>query len=347
MNCNKFIRVMMGLLLTTAIISAFPFGLLAQESKTDVEHEAGFYYTIQRGDTLWDLSHRFFDTPWLWPELWHENKQIPNPHWIYPGERIRLFQHWGKDSFSLIPPPAPAAQAAATPVAKELPYFEYTRIDSVGFIRKEAVRPHGVLFQVQGDKKMLSESDTVYIRPADGVVFTPGSLYTVYRTLDPTDDKKRNAVLGKQYLLVGIVKIASLEDKFALATIVRSFQDIHLQDLLIPYQPRAPKVPLTPSPAGLTGHIITAESHTRVFGDHFIVFIDKGAEDQVAPGQRYTIYYQDKEKSKSTDKEDILLSPVDVGSLLVLHTEAHTATTIVTSSNTNISPGAFFRSQMQ
>ena len=82
-----------------AAIIFFPFHLFAQKSKEIVEQESGYYYTVQKGDTLWDLSERFADSPWLWPDLWSYNDQISNPLWIYPGERIRLFYHKGSGSF--------------------------------------------------------------------------------------------------------------------------------------------------------------------------------------------------------------------------------------------------------
>ena len=47
-------------------------------------------YTIQKGDTLWDLSQKFLNNPWYWPKIWSLNPAIENPHWIYPGNHLRI-----------------------------------------------------------------------------------------------------------------------------------------------------------------------------------------------------------------------------------------------------------------
>src|SRR5262245_6565401 len=42
-------------------------------------------YTVKSGDTLWDISAMYLRDPWLWPEIWHVNPAVQNPHLIYPG----------------------------------------------------------------------------------------------------------------------------------------------------------------------------------------------------------------------------------------------------------------------
>jgi len=47
-------------------------------------------HVVQKGDTLWSLCSKYFGDPWRWPRLWAANPSITNPHWIFPGDIIRL-----------------------------------------------------------------------------------------------------------------------------------------------------------------------------------------------------------------------------------------------------------------
>lgn len=323
----------------------FPVHIFAQEAAESVEHEAGFYYTVQKGDTLWDLSTQFSDNPWLWPNLWSENSQISNPHWIYPGERIRLFSVKGVDTFvkesvednnSKLPEPT-----------KETLYYYYSPINSIGFIKKQAINPYGTIFKAKDDKKLVSVGDLVYIRPNVDHVLQPGTRYTVYRTLKPILDEKTKDLIGVQHYLTGVVEITKIESGFVVARVVQSFRSIAVNDLLMPYKKRSPRIALTQSKNGLNGKIIGSEEREKNIGDHTVAFIDKGDQDGVEIGQSYSIYYQEKEKLNKKSKESVPLTPNIHGSLLVLHTEPTTSTVLITRSDQSINPGNKICSPME
>ena len=53
-------------------------------------------YTVEKGDTLWDLCQRFLNNPWYWPKVWSYNPRITNPHWIYPGDEVYFYPQEGQ-----------------------------------------------------------------------------------------------------------------------------------------------------------------------------------------------------------------------------------------------------------
>ena len=330
-----------SLCILTAIIT-FSFCHLAEANENPVKYEAGFYYTVQKGDTLWDLSRRFFDSPWQWPDLWHENSQIPNPHWIYPGERIRLFLKEGTGSLSETDMVKSVLQEKELVI--ERPYYYYPAIDGVGFIKEIPISPIGVIFKAIEDKEIIGIEDVIYIKPEGNNGFVPGDMYTIYRVMEPVIDKKTKATIGTQYYITGIVEITKKEPDFALGKVVKSFRTVKIGDCLIPYKPRSPKITIVESKKGLNGEIIISEEHRNIMGDHNIAFINKGEKDGIKTGQWYGIYYQEQERING---KEVFLTPVEIGGLLVLHIEQTTATALITRSRKDIHPGATVCSLVQ
>ena len=320
------------------LIPAFFGSQPAAQDQPTVKYETGFYYTIQKGDTLWDLSQKFSDTPWQWPEMWKENDQIANPHRIYPGQRIRLHRRLDAQASGQKAPLKDKA-FSAKPELTNMLEFHFASIDRVGFIRKDPVQSLGAIFKVEGQKTMISTGDLVYIRPDDSASLVKGRKFTIYRTLKPIKTKKTNEVIGIQHYLTGAVEITIVRPDFVLGRIVAAYRPIKVGDLLMPYNRRLPRIGMHQSPAGLEGLIIESEEHQSMFGESAIAFIDKGEQQGVQPGQLYIIYKQEKFHINPKKKTETTLTPVLLGELIVLHTEKTTATVMITDSRMPIKPG--------
>ena len=253
MSSNNRLRTILIIAMLFTALLAFPLSASAEEKETAseavssknieeeiVETETGFYYTVKKGDTLWDLSQRFSDTPYLWPDLWSDNSQIANPHLIYPGQRIRLFRRTDIEKEARpvieekpIETKAPPIEVEPEITTQEIPEskpvsktYRYPAIDRVGFIKNKALTPEGFIFKVKEDKRLISTGDIVYVSQKESNPLTPGGRYTVYRTLEPIYDETTGKFIGIQHFLLGIVEITNTAPRFAIAKVIRSFSNI-------------------------------------------------------------------------------------------------------------------------
>jgi hypothetical protein len=333
---SAFKRILMFSIICGTALAAFGVSLAADYA---TETKNGYYYTVQKGDTLWDLSRRFADSPWVWPELWTENASvIANPHLIYPGQKIRLTRKAGT---------SPQMSAGGDNQLQADVHYFYSLINQVGFIRRVPVPPQGVIFQkpVKGTT-MISEGDTVYLKPEGHATLETGALFTVYRTFDPLYDKTTKELIGTQHFLVGVVQVTERQPEYAIGKVIKSYRPILLTDKLMPYSRRNPRISTEKSKEGIDGTIMISEEHLNMFAELNTAFIDRGRIHGIKEGQIYSVYFRDENKLGPAKSTQTITIPVNCGELIVLHVEDTNSTVLITDSEKELFAGALMRTPL-
>jgi LysM repeat protein len=239
----------------------------AQEKK-----ESDNVYTIKQGDTLWDISSKFLKDPFLWPKLWQRNPYISNPHWIYPGQSIRLSPDGdvkkeeptkavaeekpkeGKPKEAIIetevktvsPPPiekklevsAEGKPPEAKPMEAKLaertpPFFPETR--SAGFVSDIELHGIGRILDSKEGKSFMSREDIVYLAFNTSKAIMIGDKYTVFRPSELIRHPVTSQKVGRKYLITGNVQIIDQHGNFFTAKVIEAFDAILKGDLIQPY----------------------------------------------------------------------------------------------------------------
>lgn len=309
-----------------------------------IEYSQGVYHTVKKGDTLWDLSKRFYDQPSLWPDLWSNNPDIPNPHWIYPGQIITLYQRTDREWVPAGDPNAVRAQAASGYVIHQKT-IRIPALDEIGFIQEDPVPSSGVIVKGNIAGVLISTGVTVYVKPVSTMSYAEGDRFTIWRNegvvMNPY--KGIDRPLGVKHRIMGQMVVTHVGPEIITGRVEDSYDGIQAGDLLMP--PRAIRdepIALKPGKPGVEGHIAATEDNLTLIGDGHVVFLDVGRKDGVEVGQIYTAYYK-QDPIREADDTMIALPDIDAAQVLVLSVEAETSTAVVLRSPEILQTGALIR----
>ncbi len=323
----------------------------------DAEGRAGRIHVVVRGDTLWDISEAYLGTPWVWPSVWQDNRDIENPHRIYPGDQIwitdgvmRVVSREEAEAllagspaapdtspFETMEPPAPD-QGPAPVLAAEPRTERVSLLESAGFVTAEDYEASASIVDGVPDKVMLSQGDEVYLGLGAGDA-RPGDRYTVFRKRERVFDPDTGRLLGYHVDVLGWIEVEEPGTEASLAVIRRSDSEVERGDRVAPREEPQSEIAVLPSPQGLEAKVsFFAKSRTLMAMNDF-VYLNRGTLDGVEVGSPLEVYraaYVAAETARDTRVE---VPDRVIAQLLVVKSEPNSSVAFVTHTEDEIELG--------
>ncbi len=295
-------------------------------------------YTVQEGDTLWDISARFLKEPWNWPEIWSANPDIENPHLIYPGDVLSLVYIDGEPRIVREPEDRVirlSPQIRETPIDTPIPTIPLDAIQS--FLSETRIVDEGRLeeapYIIEGrDRRILSGSgDRVYARGEAA----PREVLGIFRRGERYIDPDTNEFLGLEARAIGRGQISDINGEILTVDLTRSREEIRSEDRLLPTPDERITTDFVPSApdSEIRGKMIAVEDGVSNIGQYNVVTINRGRREGMQPGHVLAVYKQGEQARDPVTNEILQLPSERAGILMVFRTHERLSYGLVLQAN--------------
>lgn len=270
-------------------------------SSTGKASSPGTQHTVEKGDTLWDLSQKFLGSPWYWPKVWSYNPEIANPHWIYPGNEVRFYSS-GEEVPTQV-------EAGREEEVEEAEYYDdkvnvvgqlgfrpknAQSVAAPGFVTSREVDDSGKIVGSFAESAQLSYADRIYVQFKKAPRL--GETYLVFRNAGEVIHPLTLRPIGFMTEILAEVKVIRVDkDNMGTVQISKQHDEVHRGDLIGPLsEPVVRQVAPRPNERDVKDAIVVADvrRYPTMLAEHQLAIMDKGADDGVKIGNTFTIYRQ-------------------------------------------------------
>jgi hypothetical protein len=273
------------------------------------------YHVVQPGDTLWDVSGYYLADPYDWPKVWAWNEHVTNPHWIFPGDRIRLYdpsqgrRQRGDDG--------PDLRFSKTKIPERARKDSYM-LNQIAFVDKDQFETSMKITGGAEAKVMLATLDTAYMSYEGGNPPIPGERLVAYAPTEEVKDIKNRKTIGYLVQIMGEVRVETVAREAAEGTIVNALNPVERGYRVGPLRRVFRRVETEEPDASGAGVIVATLTSTGpmnvkirkprgkrdpqvLAGDEQFVIIDLGADDGVKEGNILEVVRKGDEYSKKRE----------------------------------------------
>lgn len=312
-------------------------------------------YVVVKGDTLWDISGKFLQKPWRWPEIWQLNRdQIRDPHWIYPGNIVYLDMSSGQPRLRLGQAVGDAGSGAAgngtvkmqpTARADSLRENAIPTISSsviAAFVNRPLIVTENQLksnprvIAAQDGRVYLGRGDLAYVR---GIKDDTVTEWHLYRQAKPILDPDTRKPIAYEALFVGSARLERTGDP-ATFRITGTSEEVGVGDRLMPAELGKPfNYAPHPPEQDIKGRIVSIYRGVSQVGRNSVVAVNLGSKTGLEVGNVLAIKLRGRDIVDPETKEKVRLPDEPTGHLLIFRVFDSISYGLVTTASDSISVG--------
>jgi nucleoid-associated protein YgaU len=326
----------------------------------DEQGRTGRIHIVIAGDTLWDISDAYLGTPWVWPSVWTDNRDIENPHFIVPGDRIWISAHEmrrvsAEEAEQLLAglPLGAAGDGESTGPASDSfqslfrdeggpNLVRVSSRETTGLISAEQLEAAASIVKSVPERLMLSQGDRVYIGLGEGEA-SVGDQFTIFRTQEKVYDPDTNRLLGHHVELLGWVEVEETAAEASLTVIRLSAGEMELGDRVMPRETPILDVEVAPSPKNVDGMISFFPSSRVLMGMADYVYLNRGELDGLQVGSPLEVYRVGGQVSEPARGTQVEVPDRVIADLLVVRARRQSAVALIRHTETELELGDHFR----